>query len=187
MRLGGEPQMPTYIAMLRGINVSGHKIIKMEQLRASFAALGFGNVKTYIQSGNVLFEAKSDSMAGVAKKIEEKIVLDYGFSVPVFLTTPKRMEETIKRNPFLKSPDIDQSKLHVTFLSGDAPKTASEQLQPLAVKPEQFHIIGREIYLYCPNGYGNTKLSNTAIEKKLSVGATTRNWKTVNTLLAMAK
>ncbi len=179
--------MPTYIAMLRGINVSGHKIVKMEKLRGSFSALGFGDVQTYVQSGNVVFEAKSDSAASVAKKIEEKIKRDFGFSVPVFLTTPERMAETIKRNPFLKSAEIDQSKLHVTFLSADAPKTASEQLQPLAVTPEQFHIIGWEIYLYCPNGYGNTKLSNTTIEKKLSVGATTRNWKTVNALLAMAK
>jgi uncharacterized protein (DUF1697 family) len=173
--------------MLRGINVSGHKIIKMEQLRASLSALGFGDVKTHVQSGNVVFEARSDSLASLSKKMEQKILRDFGFSVPVFLTTPMRMEEIIKRNPFLKSSNIDHSKLHVTFLSDDPPKTATGQLQPLAVKPEQFHIIGREIYLFCPNGYGNSKLSNTAIERKLSVGATTRNWNTVNALLAMAQ
>jgi uncharacterized protein (DUF1697 family) len=177
--------MPNYIAMLRGINVSGHNIIKMEQLRASFAALGFSNVKTYVQSGNVVFETTNDSAASLSRKIEQKIMRDFGFSVPVFLTTSQEMEETIKRCPFLKAPNIDRSKLHVTFLSDDPPETALELLQPLAVKPEQFRIIGRKIYLYCPNGYGNTKLSNTAIEKKLSVGATTRNWNTVNTLLAM--
>jgi uncharacterized protein (DUF1697 family) len=177
----------TYIAMLRGINVSGHKIVKMEQLRASFAALGFSEVKTYVQSGNIIFKATSDSLAGLSKKIEQKILSDFGFSVPVFLTTGKKMLETIERNPFLKASNIDLTKLHVTFLSGDPPRTAIEVLQPLAVKPEQFHVLGREIYLYCPNGYGNTKLSNTAIEKKLAVGATTRNWNTVNTLLAMTK
>src|SRR5206468_3481501 len=104
-----------------------------------------------------------------------------------FLRTAKELEEIIKRNPFLTDTAIDHSKLHVTFLSEAAPQSALEELQPLAVKPEQFRVIGREIYLYCPNGYGRTKLSNTAIEKKLAVGATTRNWKTVTTLLAMAR
>lgn len=179
--------VPVYIAMLRGINVSGHRIIKMEQLRASLAAVGLGNVKTYVQSGNVAFEAPNDSVANLRRKIEEKILRDFGFSAPVLLTTSTEMEKIIKRNPFPKAPAIDQSKLHVTFLSDDPPKSAVEQLRPLAGAHEQYRIIGREIYLYCPNGYGNTKLSNTAIEKKLSVGATTRNWKTVNTLLAMTE
>jgi uncharacterized protein (DUF1697 family) len=179
--------MPTYIAMLRGINVTGSKIIKMEALRASFAALGFKNVKSYVQSGNVIFEAPGVSAAGLAKKIEQKILRDFGHEVPVFLRTPKDMEETVKRNPFLKDPAIDHARLYVTFLAETAPKTAADLLQPLAVGPEQIRVIGREIYLYCPNGYGKTKISNTAIEKKLKVGATTRNWKTTQTLLAMAQ
>jgi uncharacterized protein (DUF1697 family) len=179
--------MLTYIAMFRGINVSGHNIIKMEQLRASFVTLGYSNIKTYVQSGNVVFETTNDSAANLSKKIEQKIIRDFGFSVRVFLMTSKKMEETVKRCPFLKAPNIDHSKLHVTFLSDDPPETALEQLQPLAVKPEQLRIVGREVYLYCPNGYGRTKLSNTAIETKLSVGATTRNWNTVNTLLTMTQ
>jgi uncharacterized protein (DUF1697 family) len=179
--------MSNYIAMLRGINVSGHKIIKMEQLRTSFGALGFSNVKTYIQSGNVVFEAANDSAISLSKKIAQMILRDFGFSVPVFLRTSKEMEDIIKRNPLLKIPAIDQSKLHVTFLSDEPPKVTSASLQPLAAKSEQFRVVGREIYLYCPDGYGITKLSNTAIEKKLSTGATTRNWTTVNTLLAMTK
>jgi uncharacterized protein (DUF1697 family) len=179
--------MAKYIAMLRGINVSGHKIIKMEQLRASFTAIGFSNTKTYIQSGNIIFEASNDSSASLSEKISQRILSDFGFSVPVTLRTAKEMEQIIKRNPFLSMPAIDHSKLHVTFLSDDPPKKALEQLLPLASKPEQVRIMGQEIFLYCPNGYGITKLSNTAIEKKLFVGATTRNWKTVNTLLAMAQ
>jgi uncharacterized protein (DUF1697 family) len=179
--------MRTYIAMLRGVNVSGHKIIKMDQLRASFTALGFSDVKTYVQSGNVVFKAESGSTANLTKKIEQKVLDDFGFSVPVFVTTSKEIHQTIERNPFLKDPKIDRTKLHFIFLSGDPPKTAHELLLPLAVKPEQFHVVGREIYLYCPNGYGNTKLSNTTIERKLSVGATTRNWNTVNKLLAMTQ
>src|SRR5271169_6803998 len=111
--------MSNYIAMLRGINVSGHNIIKMEQLRASFAALGFSNVKTYIQSGNVVFEAAKDSVAGLSKKIEQMILRDFGFSVPVLLKTAKEMEEIIKGNTLVKIPGIDQTRLHVTFLSGE--------------------------------------------------------------------
>jgi uncharacterized protein (DUF1697 family) len=179
--------MPTYIAMLRGINVSGHNIIKMEQLRASFAALGFSNTKSYIQSGNLVFEASNASTAGLVEKISRKILGDFGMSVPVTVKTAKEIDQIIKRNPFPKMPGIDPSKLHITFLSTNPPPKALEQLLPLAAKSEQFRIIGQEVFLYCPDGYGNSKLSNTAVEKKLGVGATTRNWKTVNTLLAMAQ
>lgn len=177
--------MPIYIAMLRGINVSGHKVIRMEALRASFCALRLSNVKTYVQSGNVVFDADTGSVAVLSEKIERRILRDFGFSVPVFLRTAKELEEIIRRNPFLTDTAIDHSKLHITFLADGAPKTTLQALQPLAAKPEQLRVIDRQIYLYCPNGYGRTRLSNTAIEKKLSVSATTRNWKTVNTLLAM--
>jgi len=179
--------MPTYIAMLRGINVSGHKMIKMDALRASLGALKLSNVQTYVQSGNVVFGVGNGSVAALSEKIQQRILRDFGFEVPVFLRTAKELAQIVEGNPFLKETAIDRSKLHVTFLSDASLDTASEALQPLAVKPERFHVIGREIFLYCPNGYGRTKLSNTAIEKKLSIGATTRKWKTVNTLLAMTK
>ena len=179
--------MPTYIAMLRGINVSGNKMIRMEALRASFGALKLTNVQTYVQSGNVIFGFGNGPVAALSKKIEQRILRDFGFSVPIFLRTAKELEQIIKDNPFLNETAIDHSKLHITFLSDAAPKTALEALQPLAAKTERFRIIGRQIYLYCPDGYGRTKLSNNAIERKLSVGATTRNWRTVNTLLAMAQ
>jgi len=179
--------MPTYIAMLRGINVSGHNIIKMEALRASFASQGFRDIQTYVQSGNIVFKAEGEPIVKLAKKMEKKIEDDFGFSVPVFLRTAKEMEKIAKLNPFPGDPALDQTKLHITFLADAPPQTAPDLLQPLAVKPEQFRVVDREIYLYCPNGYGNTKLSNTAIEKKLTVSATTRNWNTVKTLLAMAQ
>src|SRR3954464_15698682 len=114
--------MPTYIAMLRGINVSGHKLVKMDQLRASFEALGFQNVKTYVQSGNVVFEAGNDSVAGLSAKIMKRILRDFGFPVPVLLKTAKEMERIIRHNPFLKAPGIDDSKLHVTFLTEATPR-----------------------------------------------------------------
>jgi uncharacterized protein (DUF1697 family) len=181
-----EQAMTNYIAMLRGINVSGHKMIKMERLRAAFEALGFRDVTTYVQSGNVVFNAATKSPALITKQIEEKILSDFGFDVPVFLRTAGELGGIVKGNAFVKDAAIDLTKLHVTFLSGAAPQTAAKSLEGLAVKPEQFQISGREIYLHCPNGYGTTKLSNTAIEKKLGVGATTRNWKSVNALLALS-
>ena len=177
--------MTTYVAILRGINVSGHKVIKMESLRAAFEEMGFAHVKTYVQSGNVIFET-NEPPASLAAKIERKILDEFGFDVPVLTKSSKEMIEIVKRNPFLKDGSIDQSKLHVTFLSDDPPRNALELLTPLAAGAEQARIVGRAVYLYCPNGYGNTRLTNTVIEKKLSCRATTRNWATTNKLLEMA-
>src|SRR5262249_47428700 len=101
------------------------------------------------------------------------------------IRTAKEMGEIVRANPFLKKPGIDHSKLHVTFLSAVAPVTATKDLEPLALSAEQFRINGREIYLYCPEGYGRTKLSNNGIEKNVGLVATTRNWKSVNALLSL--
>ncbi len=178
--------MPIYVAMLRGINVSGQKIIKMEKLRASFEALGFRHVRTYVQSGNVIFEITKTSSDNLSKSIEEKILSDYGFSVPLILKTSDEMKRIVTDNPFLKEKGIDSSKLHLTFLPELPAKADLGKLDALDALPDQFSVKGREVYLYCPNGYGRTKLSNTALERLLSVEATTRNWKTVNTLAEMS-
>jgi uncharacterized protein (DUF1697 family) len=177
--------MATYIAILRGINITGHKIIRMEALRTSFEGLGFRQIKTYVQSGNIIFDARKDTK--LAGKIEKKILADFGFNVSVLVKTPKEMAQVIHDNPFPKLAGVDHSRLYVTFLSAPAPPTAESTLKGLATQQEQFHTGRREIYLYCPNSYGKTKLSNTAIEKKLGVVATTRNWRSVNALLALAQ
>jgi uncharacterized protein (DUF1697 family) len=179
--------MPIYVAMLRGINVGRGKVVKMERLRASLGSLGFGGVRTYVQSGNVVFESEQKSAAELSKKIEAKILRAFGFAVPVILKTSKEIEQIVSDNPLVKEKGIDHSKLHVTFLSGAAPTAAVEALQPLATSRERFRVLNREVYLYCPEGYGRSKLANTTIEKKLSVVAATRNWRTVNALLEMAK
>jgi uncharacterized protein (DUF1697 family) len=179
--------MPTYIAMLRGINVSGHKPVKMELLRKSFAKLKCANVKTYVQSGNVVFEAPKDSTIRLEEKIEKQIERDFALSVPVVVRTAQELADIVQRNPFPAEPAVDQSKLHVTYLSEACPDSQLESLGPLVVPGERFQISGREVFLYCPNGYGISKLSNTAIEKKLGVRATTRNWNTTNQLLKMAQ
>jgi uncharacterized protein (DUF1697 family) len=181
--------VPTFIALLRGINVSGHKLVEMKRLRQSFEALGLGNVRTYLQSGNVVFEwpeAASAGIAAMAGTLAEKIERDFGFSVPLTLVTAEALAEVVKENPFLKTPGVDLSKLHVTFLS-EAPAAAGlKKMSMLAAGPDRFACRGRSVYLHCPGGYGNTKLSNNAIERTLSAVATTRSWKTVTTLLQMA-
>jgi uncharacterized protein (DUF1697 family) len=175
----------TYVCLLRGINVVGHKIIKMDQLRAAFEALGFADVKTYIQSGNVVFKAPAKASEKLAKRIGEAVLSQFGFSVPVMVKTSEEVGAVIKNNPFLKEKGIDPAKLHVTFLSHAPEKTAMKMLDVIAVGLDRFRCSGENIYLHCPNGYGETKLSNNAFEKVLSVRATTRNWNTVNKLHEM--
>src|SRR6266700_1107293 len=171
--------------MMRGINVGGQKIIRMENLRASFEALGFRRVRSYVQSGNVIFEA-AKTLDNLSVIIGKKILGDYGFSVPVILRTADEVKKIVSGNPFLNEKGIDSSKLHVTFLSAVTSEAALAKLDTLNENPDQFRIKGREVYLYCPNGYGRIKLSNAAFEKLLSVEATTRNWKTVNKLVEMS-
>jgi uncharacterized protein (DUF1697 family) len=176
----------TYIAMLRGVNV-GQKTIRMERLRATFETLGFSAIRSYVQSGNVVFQTKPGSLPRLSESISRQIQRDFDFEVPVLLRTSKEMENVVRCNPFVKNKAIDHSKLHVTFLSDAPPEAVASGLEPLASKSERFRVLGRQVYLYCPDGYGRTKLSNGAIERKLSVVATTRNWRTVNALLEMAQ
>jgi uncharacterized protein (DUF1697 family) len=178
--------MPLYIAMLRGINVGGQKIVKMEELRTSFESLGFKRIRTYVQSGNVIFDTSKAPSTKLSERIGEKISTDFGFSIPVVLRTSDEMKKIVHDNPFLKDTKTDRSKLHVTFLS-QLPTTANNgKLAGLDAGADQFRVRGLEIYLYCPNGYGRSKLSNNVIEKLLGVEATTRNWKTVNRLFEMS-
>ena len=176
--------METSLALLRGVNVGG-KTCKMEALRALFDKLGASQVRTYVQSGNVVFAIAPAAQARLATTLEKRLSQEFGFPIRVLVKTLKELEQVVKRNPFVKDKAIDQSKLHVTFLSGIPKNAAAEDLQNLAAPGEQFRVWDKQIYLYCPNGYGRTKLSNNAIEKKLSLVATTRNWRSVNALLTM--
>jgi uncharacterized protein (DUF1697 family) len=179
-RTGGQL---TYVALLRGINLSGHRIVKMDQLRKAFEGLGFEDVKTYIQSGNVVF--KGPGTQNLVKRIEEKIVRQFGFPVPVVVKTSDEIGEIIRNNPLVKEKGIDLSKLHVTFLSCAPEKSALTTLEAFAAGPDQFRCSMGAIYLHCPNGYHATKLGNNMLGKMLKVGTTTRNWKTVNQLYEM--
>lgn len=175
----------TYVCLLRGINVSGHKMMKMDRLRACLESIGLKEVRTYLQSGNAVFDVPAPLKKDLAKTIGSKIADDFGFTVPILVLSSKEWEKARTENPFLKEKGIDPGKLHVTFLA-TAPATAAlEKLALLKAGEDQYREIGQRLYLYCPGGYGNTKLSNQAIERILKVEATTRNWKTVNALAGM--
>ena len=175
-----------YISLLRGINVGGHKKILMAELRATYESLGFVSVRSYIQSGNVVFEGARGSAASVARKIEEAIAANFGFDVPVILRTAAEMEDVVRGNPFLAE-GVDPSKLHVTFLTGGASAKVEADFAAYRMGPDELRLVGREAYLHCPEGMARTKLTPTFLERALGSASTTRNWRTVNTVLEMAR
>lgn len=180
--------MQTIISILRGINVSGQKKIPMAGLKALYENLGFTNVATYIQSGNVVFNTQDkENGEALAQKIEAAITQQYGFDVPVITRNVAELKQVVANNPFLGKEGVAPDKLHVTFLSKIPEATALQNLQAVSYPPDEFVVTGKEVYLHCPVNYGDTKLSNKFLESKLKVTATTRNLKTVNALLAMAE
>ena len=178
--------MTSYVALLRGVNVGG-KVAKMEKVRASFEALGFGDVKTYVQSGNVLFQAKAAGEPALAKKIAARLEKDIGFAIAVQVFTAADLARVTAQNPYLKEKGVDVKRLHVTFLEGTPSADGLRKAESLATGSDRFICRGQTIYLYTPDGYGRTKLSNNAFERVLKLGATTRNWNTVTTLATMLK
>lgn len=178
--------MNTYISMLRGINVSGQKKIKMADLRALYEALGFVNVQSYVQSGNVVFDNDETDRTVLAATIEAGIDETFGFQVALFIRDADDFRRIIAGNPFLPRAGIDSKRLYVTFLSSVPPADRVSSTEAPAGSSDEFVVVGDAVYLHCPDGYGNSKLSNTFFERKLAMPATTRNWNTVNALYALA-
>lgn len=177
-----------YISILRGINVSGQKKIKMADLKILYEKQGFENVITYIQSGNVVFESNSEKNIEALRKIIEKAIKEeYLFYVPVDIRTNKELEQIIQKCPYQEAKEDDNgTKVLVTFLQSMPSEEKKELLFTYVKPPERLIIQGREAYLYCPNGYGKSKLSNTFIEKKICITSTTRNWKSVKKLYELS-
>ena len=176
--------MGTYISMLRGINVGGQKKLKMDGLKKLYESLGFRQVQTYIQSGNVVFQCSGTDILKLTNMIEKSIKQSFGFEAPALIRTRDEFRKLIKNNPFSGK---DAGKLHVTFLSNIPVHLPKEEINKAKGEAEEFSIIGREIYLFCPDGYGRSKLSNSFFARKLKLPATTRNWNTVNKLYAIAQ
>ena len=178
--------MNTYISILRGINVSGSKMIKMDALRKMYDDMGFKNVQTYIQSGNVVFQSKKTLAAILEKKISKEIFDRTNFEVPVLVKELDELKNVLNSNPFLDKRKEDINFLHVTFLSDTPQKENIEKIKG-EYSPDEFIISDKNIFLFCPNGYGKTKLHNNFFENKLKLQATTRNWKTITELVNIAE
>jgi len=175
--------MQTYISMLRGINVSGQKKIRMADLKSMYETLGFGNIQTYVQSGNVVFESDEEDLEKLRQSIEAQIEKTFGFSVPVLIRSADDFDRIIQEHPFAQE---ETNRVLVTFLYERPAQSKRDELSQYEDKVDQFTLGEQEIFLFCPGGYGKTKLSNTFFEKKLELIATTRNWKSVNALYQMA-
>lgn len=169
--------------MLRGINVSGQKKIRMVELKNLYESLVFGNVQTYVQSGNVIFDSDEQDSDKLRSSIEAQIETTFGFSVPVFIRTTDNFQRVLENHPFAGEEAI---RVLVTFLYEKPAESKWEELSHYKDKVDQFVLGEQEIFLFCPGGYGKTKLSNNFFEKKLDVIATTRNWKSVNALYELA-
>lgn len=177
--------MKTHLALLRGINVSGHNMIKMDALKMMLENIGFQNVQTYIQSGNVFVDTEDVNAAAVGFQIKQEIFKAFGHEVPVVVIGKEDLEACFKNNTFLREKDIDTKKLYVAFISKELAPTALNDLKMSQVKPDEAHIDASRIYIKYDVGAGKTKFDQKYIEKKLNVIATIRNWNTVSNLLSM--
>lgn len=176
--------MTTYISILRGINVSGHRIIKMDRLKKMYETLNFKNVKTYLQSGNVIFTASESNLNKLTNVLTAQIEKEFGFTVPVIVLTVKTLQVIIANMPF--SVSKNPAHIHISFLAEKPAQINPQVFIEKKLTDEEMVFTNNAIYLYCPSGYGQTKLSNNFIENKLKVTATTRNWKTTQALLNLA-
>ncbi|MEL6637417.1 MAG: DUF1697 domain-containing protein [Bacteroidota bacterium] len=179
--------METYIALLRGINVSGQKKIKMADLREQLSGLGLAEVRTYIQSGNIVFRHPATEPQVLAQKIKSQIQADYGFEVPTLVLRPTDLDYVLQHNPFAQDSDKDPSRWYLTFLATAPPAERIATLAQVDYAPEEFVLDGTNIFFYSPKGYGRAKMNNNFFEQKLKVAATTRNWRTINKLWEMCQ
>jgi len=173
--------------MLRGINVSGQRLIKMDALRKMYENLGLQNVTTYLQSGNVVFTGDDNDVDVLEQRISQQIEIDFRFEVPVIVLTMSILKQVIDNNPLLNNQNIDSSFLHVTFLYSLPHHSEYKLIEAKKQNGEEISFSDNAVYLYCPNGYGRTKLTNNFLESRLKVGATTRNWKTTTELFKIAQ
>jgi uncharacterized protein (DUF1697 family) len=172
-----ETMSTSYVALLRAVNVGG-KTLKMEDLRRVVSSLGHADVSTYIQSGNVVFRSARANPNTLARQIEERLARDLALETTVLIRSHQNLVDIASNNPFL-SQRREPSKLHMTFLATKPTAEAAARLTVPAGEPEELSLHGHEVYLYYPNGYGRSKVSNAYIERRLGVPATTRNWATL--------
>ena len=176
----------TYIALLRGINVGGKHKVPMKDLVDVFASAGCGDVRTYIQSGNVVFRADPPDSALLSSALGARIAERFGFPAPVILRTAGELAAVLTDNPYVQAGAAEES-LHVLFLDGIPDPVRVATLDPERSAPDTFVVAGREIYLCLPSGAGNTRLTNAYFDRQLAVVSTQRNARTVAKLAEMAR
>lgn len=179
--------MASFVSLIRGINVAGRRPVRMERLAALYLGLGFANPRAYLQSGNVVFEAAGRSGRAHAAAIERAILRDLGLGVSVAVLGAREMSAVLAANPLAGRPGLDPAFLHATFLVRDGGPASLDAIALPLAPGERAVLAGDVVYLYCPNGYGGTKINNGFFERKLGARATTRNWRTVTALEAMAR
>lgn len=177
--------MTTHLALLRGINVSGHNMIKMEALKAMLEKIGFTNVRTYVQSGNVFVDTEEENASKVGFIIKQEIFKVFGHEVPTIIIAKEDLELCFKNNPFLKEKEADTKKLYVAFVSIALKSENINDLKISQFKPDEASIDENKIFIKYAVGAGKTRFDQKYIEKKLNVTATIRNWNTVTNLLNM--
>jgi uncharacterized protein (DUF1697 family) len=175
----------SYVALLRGINVGGKNLLPMKDLTGLFAEAGCAGVRTYIQSGNVLFQASPARAERLPSLIAQGIADRFGYRTAVLLRSVEELGETIRNNPF-PAAGAAESWLHVMFLASRPDALRVAALDPDRSPPDTFVVRGREIYLQCPNGVGNSKLTNAWFDAQLATTGTGRNWRTVRKLFDLA-
>lgn len=173
-----------YIALLRGVNVGGNTMIKMAELKRSFESLGYENVVTYVNSGNIAFDAKKASEASIVAKIEKVIEKDFEKTVPVMVREQSVIPVIIEANPFAGKFE-SHKEMHVLFLREEMSAGDLERLKADAYPGEEYEAIGRELYCHLPKGVVDSLLGKSYIEKKLKLAVTGRNWRTVEKLATL--
>jgi len=168
--------------------MTGHNSIKMTDLAALYSDHGFIRPETFIQSGNVIFSTEKElPVTEIAQVIETALHVTFGYDVPVMIRTVPEMRNILSSNPFLGEANFDPAKMAVIFLHDNLTESRIEKVADIDYPPDKFKIIGNEIYTFCPNGFGKTKLYTNFFENKMKVKGTARNWKTVMTLLGLAE
>jgi uncharacterized protein (DUF1697 family) len=180
--------MRVLISFLRGLNMTGHNSMKMTDLAELYKIPGHKNITTYIQSGNVIFDCENELPESVLSiQIEDLILEKFSYKVPVMIRTVEEMRQLIVLNPFLAEAQLNPEKMAVILLHEEATKAQIQKVIDIDYPPDKFKIIGREIYIFCPIGFGKTKLYTNFFENKMGVTGTARNWKTITKLLEIAE
>jgi uncharacterized protein (DUF1697 family) len=180
--------MSTYLSFLRGVNMTGHNKINMTDLASLYKDMGFTDAETYIQSGNVIFGCNIEAhVSDIASSVEKAILERFGYKIPVMIRTFVDLRKIISFNPYLSEEKFDPSKMAVIFLHDNLMESQIQKVADVNYPPDKFKIIGNEIYTFCPDGFGKTRLYTNFFENRMKVTGTARNWKTIMTIYKIAE